>query len=108
MDEMSKDQKSLLLYFETCLVDSFGRVEGQKMNNLDLKLAEEFAKSNLIEFGRLSFKAIQKLRGDPRGHIYTHYVRFTDKAWELAHKFRRERSERMIAQNNAKLLAELP
>jgi len=108
MEEMSKDEKSLLLYFETCLVDSYGRVEGQRMNNDDVKIAERFAKMDLIKFGRLSFKAIQKLRGDPHGHIYTHYVRFTDKAWELAHKFRRERSERMITTNTVKLLAELP
>ena len=105
METMSKDQQSLLMYFETCLVDHYGRLEGQRMNSLDIKIAEAFNKNGLIKFGRLSMEAIQRLRGDPRGTIYTHYVRFTDKAWELAHKFRRERSERMLAKNEKELTA---
>lgn len=108
MNEMTKDQKSLLLYFETCLVDYHGRVEGCRINEADIEIAKQFAESKLIDFGRLSMKAIQKLRGDPHGRIFTHYVRFSDKAWKLAHQFRRERSERMIGKMNSELLAELP
>lgn len=93
---LDKDEESLLLYFETCLVDNFGRVEGIRMNDIDHVNMKRFVESGLIEFGRLKAKEIEKLRKINMRRRWTHYVRFTDKAWEIAHKLRRERSDRMI------------
>lgn len=103
----TRHEKSLLLYLETCLVDQYGRVEAQRMNTEDFKIIDKFVKIDLIIFGRLAEKAIQRMRYGPDGKIYTHYVRFSAKAWELAHQFRKERSERMITKNNIKLLQEV-
>ena len=105
-EEFTKDEKSLLLYFETCLVDAYGRVAGACINKKDMEITKKFMALELIEFGRLSFKTIQKFRGNKLSQIYTHWVRFSDKAWKLAHKWRRERSERMIGRHNAQLLRE--
>ena len=96
-----------MLYLETCLVDAYGRVEGRRMNEEDMKHIKKFHDMELIKFGRLKMKAIQKLRGDPRGHIYTHYVRFSDTAWKLAHRWRKERSDRILWKHARKLLGEM-
>jgi len=98
---------STLLYLETCLVDQYGRVEGRRMNNEDLEIIEKLVKDKFIHFGRLSFKAIKRWRDANIGKLYTYYVRFTPQAWQLTHRFRRERSERMIGKQNAELLAEM-
>ena len=107
--KFTKDEKTLLLYFETCLVDAYGRAETRYMNKEDIEIAKKLTEAGLIEFGRLSMKAIEKLRRlHGYGKVYTHWVRFSDKAWELAHKWRKERSDRMIGRHNAKLLREIP
>lgn len=105
--EFSRVEKSILLYLETCLVDQYGRVEARRINMDDLEAIRKFMQEGLIDFGRLSSKAIQKLKDIPTKQ-YTHWVRFSDKAWELAHSFRKERSDRMIANNTTKLLREIP
>jgi hypothetical protein len=92
---------SVLLYLETCLVDQYGRVEGRRMNNEELEMVEKLVKDEFIHFGRLSFKSIGKLRETSMGKIYTYYVRFTPQAWQLTHRLRCERSERMIGKQNA-------
>ena len=104
--EFTKREQSTLIYLETCLVDAYGRVEGRRMNGEDMKHIKKFKEMELIKFGRLKMKAIQKLRGDPRGHIYTHWVRFSGTAWKLAHRWRKERSDRILSKHKTKLLRE--
>jgi len=106
---ISMSMISTLLYLETCLVDGYGRVAAARMNIQDIENIAKFVKLKWIEFGRLYFKAIEKLRelGWSGGAYPTNWVRFTDKAWEMAHIYRRQRSERMIGKENAKLLAEM-
>ena len=96
-EEYSKDFKSLLLYLETCMVDSCGRIQGQKMNEEDFAIAKQMNVEGLIEFGRLRFHEDRELKRYNKSFPqYTHYVRFSDKAWILVHRFRRERSEAWI------------
>jgi hypothetical protein len=95
----TREEKSLVLFFETCLVDGMGRVASAHMNAEDLQIAENLAKEGLIEFGRLNFKTVSKFH-KPRPSFsrqYTHWVRFTDKAWQLTHQWRRERSEQVFS-----------
>ena len=103
-EDLTKREQSTLLYLETCLVDAYGRVEGRRMNEEDLRNIDKFIKDGIIQFGELSSLAIENFK--TMGFTYTYYVRFTDEAWKLAHKFRRERSDRMIGKEGARLLKE--
>jgi hypothetical protein len=95
-EEYSHDFKSLLMYLESCMVDYCGRIKGCKMNAEDFAIASQMNAEGLIEFGRLKYHEERPLRKIDVANGYTHYVRFTEKAWILAHKFRRERSQEWI------------
>jgi len=106
-EEFGKDEASLLLYLETCLVDQYGRVEVRRMNAEELEIIKHWREEKFIWFGRLKMKAIEGLRGGPHGKIYTHWVRFSDEAWKIAGKLRRERSHRMLESQKRKLVREM-
>ena len=103
--EWTRHEKSILLYLETCLVDEYGRVEGRRMNAEELVIITQWVTEGFVEFGRLSMKAIKKLRGG--GKIYTYWIRFSKSAWKMAHEFRHQRSDRMLNDNKLRLLAEV-
>ena len=86
-----RQQESLLMYLETCLVDKTGNVDSRRMNEEEMEIAKRWAKQGLIEFGRLP---AHKVFARKRSTWKTHYVRFSDKAWIDASRFRRERAER--------------
>lgn len=90
---MNKDEKSLILFFGYCLVDNCGNVRTAHMNNEDMGIAKKWKDEGLIEFGRRPSKLIKN-----KGKIKTatHYVRFTDKAWEWEAKIRKERAKRLV------------
>lgn len=90
---MTKDEKSLLLYFESCLVNNRGQVQSVRMNIMDFGIAEKLDHEKLIKFDRIPFKEIEKQNSLP---ARTHWVQFTDKAWEIVHKLRRQRAERHV------------
>ena len=90
--KFTKDEESLLLYLETCAVDSFGKVKSIHMNQDDFKLAEEWHKSGFIKFGRMLSTEIK--RDSVRGYEYTHYVILSDDAWREVAKLRMERAKR--------------
>lgn len=78
--EWTPRKKNLLMYFETCLVDGYGMFDHRKINDEEVEWAEEWEAEGLIDFSY------------PGG-----WVRFySEEAWTLAHRFRRERSERMM------------
>ena len=92
---MTKDEQSLLLYFETCLVDQRGKTQSARMNTLDFEIAKNLDKQGLIKFNRIPFKEIEKTVGN---EIYprTHRVQFTDEAWKVTHRLRREKAQRYV------------
>lgn len=92
--DMTKDERSLLLFLETCLVDNYGKVCIVKMSSEDFEIAKRWSEEGFIRFGRISFKDI-KHRSLDRTSSY--WVLFNNKAWKLAHEERRARSERMLA-----------
>lgn len=93
---LSAEGKSLLLYFETRMVDGSGLVEGARMNDDDIKLASEWDSRGYVSFGRLKIREIEAHKKN-RGRIFpTHYIRLSANAWDAAHQLRRERSARMI------------
>lgn len=105
--ELNKTEKSLLLYFETCLVDQYGRVEGRRINAEEIAIAKKWTKEKFVWFGRLRMSAIQKLREFPSKKVYTHWVRLSKESWEMAHKLRRERSDRMLSSQMNELVEEM-
>ncbi len=86
--KMTSDEKSLLLYFETCLVDAYGKADSRRMNKDDFDIAKKWNESGFVTFGRIKSKDIINNN--------THWVRFSEEAWELAHKERRARCGRML------------
>lgn len=86
--EMSKDEKSILIYMETRLVDYGGLLDGPKMNKADLDAAKKFQEEGLLDFGRIPAALLEASKPS------THWVTFNDSAWILAHELRRVRSLR--------------
>ena len=83
----TKDEQSLLLYLETCLVDTgasqtdhsigYGEFDPRRVNAEDIEIGHK-----LMDEGLMFFRYPACV------------VRFTDRAWKLSHQFRRERAER--------------
>jgi len=81
-------ERRLLMYFETCLVDQSGRVEGCRMNDTDMALAREFEEAGLIKFGRLLYSEMIRLKKMNLPQKFTHWVQFSGEAWARSHKLR--------------------
>ena len=85
--DMSRDEKSLLLFLETRQVDYGGRVNLQHMNNIDTEISERWNKEEFVGFGRI---VMRNHNSDG-----THWCKLSEEAFKLAHKLRRERADRM-------------
>ncbi|MEE9158957.1 MAG: hypothetical protein V3U60_11285 [Gammaproteobacteria bacterium] len=86
LSDMSRDERSLLLYLETCAVDLCGRVDGCHMNEDDFDIAKGWNESGFVSFGRIVIKDHNRQGGN--------WAELSEDAWELAHKERRARQER--------------
>lgn len=89
--DMSKDERSLLLYLETRAVDHGGLVATPQMNADDYAILDRWKESGFVRSGRLTHASVEKLQGS------THWVRLSEEAWKLAHEERRARHERSYA-----------
>jgi hypothetical protein len=89
MTFLTKDEASLLLYLETCAVDYGGKVDLRHMNPLDLMALANWTNAGFVDSGRIRFKDIHFHR--------SYWVVLSDEAWEMAHKLRRERCERLYS-----------
>lgn len=87
LKNMSKDERSLLLFLETRAVDYGGRVNAKHMNDDDFKIAERWTKEGFISFGRIKFKHINSDGANS--------VNLSEEAWKLAHEERKERFKRL-------------
>lgn len=95
---MTREEISLLLYFETCVVDRSGFVHGANLNEDDYRIARQWDASGYVVFRRLK---MAEFRGLNRVDINiqsvaarTDLVRLSDEAWRDAAKFRRQRADR--------------
>ena len=94
IDEFSRQERSILLYAETCLVDNYGRMNQTRMNKEDFDNLDKMKAEGLLDYGRLPAKEIEsymKLLG--RFQTATHWVSFTEEAWELVLIMRKARAE---------------
>jgi hypothetical protein len=91
LNEMNCDERSLLLYIETCAVDNGGLVHSQRINEADREILKRWNDEGFISFSRITFKSLQLLKDKH----YTDLARLSEEAWKLAHEERRARSVRM-------------
>lgn len=88
---MSKDERSLLLYLETCMVDNRGRIDQKKLNNEDRHILEIWNDTEFIKFGRIHRDLYMEKMG-------SYWIELSNEAWKLAHEERRARSKRLLEQ----------
>lgn len=88
-ENMTKDERSIMCYLESCSVDQGGMVEGIRMNSDDHEAIERLKACGFVEFGRIPAKL---LGASPGGKKYTHWTRLTETGWNLAWKCRRYRA----------------
>jgi hypothetical protein len=86
---MDRDERSLILFFETCAVDRKGAVDSRRMNRDDFKIAERWNEEGFIRFGRIKGTDVTETR--------SHWVSLTEPAWQAAHLERRARASRSEA-----------
>ena len=105
LNTMTKDERSLLLFLESCSVEKGGIIDTRHINALDLTIAERWSRDNFIQFGRICFKDIEKLNKNS-GKAYTHWVTLSKEAWKLASKEREARCSRLYKKRNWKKTSE--
>jgi len=94
LEEMNRDERSLLLFLESCTVDQGGRVDSRRMNKEDFDLAKKWADSGFVEFGRVVHADIFR--------SLSHWCQLSEEAWKLAHEERIARSKRLWEKRNWK------
>ncbi|MDN7965596.1 hypothetical protein QZM92_26810 [Burkholderia multivorans] len=94
INALTKVERSIILYAESCCVDCGGLLEGIRMNADDMTALRKFADAGILTFGRIPARLLGPLSGlrEP-----THWITFTEEAWQLAHALRRERAARVTA-----------
>lgn len=102
---LTKDQRSIIVYAESCLVDRGGLLEARKMNKEDFDNLHMYEREGFLSHGRIPFSVMQSLEG--RDWSPTHWITFKDKAWELAHALRRFRAEVATSASRQKVDAAL-
>jgi hypothetical protein len=95
LSEMSKDERSLLLFFECASVDYGGKLNTAHMNADDMKLAAKWTKEGFVTFERIASKFLKDTNSMTGSK--THAVVMSEDAWALAHEERRERAKRVYS-----------
>lgn len=91
-ETLTRDQKSILLYAECALVDRGGLLTGARMNEDDMANLKLFADAGILKFGRIPHALLRSASRSSDNYPSTHWVEFTDVAWELAQKLRLDRA----------------
>ena len=84
LEAMTKDERSLLLFFETRAVDHAGKVQTLHINDEDYEIADRWNKEGFIAFGRIAREDCDRYG--------THWCQLSEEAWSLAHAERRIRA----------------
>jgi hypothetical protein len=85
LEEMSRDERSLLLYLETRAVDYSGKVDSAHMNDGDREIAKQWNDDGFIRYERICSRDAA-LRA-------TTCVMLSDDAFNLAHQQRKLRAQ---------------
>jgi hypothetical protein len=98
IEDLDRDEKNLLLYFETVAVDSYGKVDTRRMNAIDHSIANDWHQEGFVEFSRIQTRFIKGCG--------THCVKLSDKAWEYVSELRKTRANNMWARRDFKTTRE--
>lgn len=90
-DTMSKVERSILLYLESCAVDAGGLAEGRRMNDEDATAIEKLKAEGLLEFSRIQGTML----GSATNKNWTHWAHLTAAGWALAGNLRQLRAARL-------------
>lgn len=104
LSEMTKDERSLLLFLETQAVDYGGLVDVRHMNEDDCNIASDWNECGFITYKRISFYSIKAVSTATRKP--THYVILSEEAFRLAHEERIARVVRMFEKRTWKKAGE--
>lgn len=85
---MTKDEIGVLLYLETCAVDSGGLVHHLKLNAEDHEIIKRWTASGYIQFGRVCF-------ADAGAFKHANWVHLSDTAIADAARERKARAARL-------------
>lgn len=99
---MSKQERSQLLYLESCAVEYDGFVEGMRMNVDDHDITAKLVAQGLVEFGRVPAKMLNTFQ-----RKVTHHTKLTDAGWKLAGECRKFRAEQGLQSARRARLQEL-
>lgn len=86
LQTMTKDERSLLLFFESCAVDQNGKINTRHMNELDIEIAKKWHKEGFCQYGRIASENVNEFG--------SHWCKLSDEAWKLAHEERKARGLR--------------
>jgi hypothetical protein len=86
-ETVTRDQRSALLYVESCAVEYGGLLEGIRMNEADHKALTELSDAGFLTYGRIPGKMLGTFQ---RG--VTHWCDLTETGWALAQQLRRARA----------------
>lgn len=89
LSEMTKDERSLILFFESASVDYGGRLNTAHMNADDMKIAKDWTSEGFVTFSRIASKFLCSDK--------THSVVLSEDAWRIAHEERKERFNRLYS-----------
>jgi hypothetical protein len=81
-------KRSTLLCCEDSLVNYGGRMIGARLTQTDFGNLRCFKRLGLLDFGAMDYADVDESRVP-----FTHWVTFTDLAWQVAHALRREQAE---------------
>lgn len=92
--ELTREEKSLLLYMETGAVDHGGKLAGARMNADDFEIAKRWNESGFVSFGRIAYHDITP--ESTTGPAVTHWCVLSEEAWVAAHAERKARCQRLM------------
>lgn len=93
LESLTRDERSLLVYLETCCVDYGGAYEPIRMNDVDRAILNTWADEGFVECGRITSST-----WPTPSRCY--WAQLSDEAFALAHQERLERYRRRDAHRN--------
>ena len=96
LSEMSREERSLLLFVETQAVDHGGALDRSRVNDADMEVLLDWHEDGFVMCGRLPSALAGPGARRGRGRCATHWVHLSDEAWRLAHEERRARHGRLV------------
>ena len=88
--DLTREEESLLLYLETCIVDQSGKMDSRKINDVDQMILDYWCGNDFVSVGRMPGSWIM-MYNYPQ---YSHWVTLSNDALRLAHECRTARAKR--------------